>query len=99
MPPRRVYNDGSTAATITRWLLKKDWKTRHAYLNILKRMPRKANLVRHIRELMSPCELIDGLDTGIKCTSPDLPIPMPNAKPKRYRQSTLNEFFKKRLRV
>ena len=97
MPTRKIYNDGTTAAVLTRWLLGLDWKTRHAYVNVMKRMPRKVALLRQIQERMSPCELLDGLDSGIKYTS-DMPIPMPNAK-KRVRQSTLDEFFNKRRRT
>ena len=92
-----VHNGGTTAAVVTRWLLRLDWQTRHLYVNVLKRRANKRALVRQIRERMSPCELLDGLDSGIKYTS-DMPIPMPNAK-KRVRQSTLDEFFNKRRRT
>ena len=98
MPPRKVYHDGSTAAMVARWLLVMDWNTRHEHMNILRRNPGKTTLVRRIRERMSPCELIDGLETGIVYTTPDISIPMPDVNPKRYRQSTLHEFVTKRHR-
>ena len=99
MPSRRVLSGKSTAAAVARWLLSCDWQTRHAYMNIVRRMPGKTSLVRQIRELMSPDELIDGVDTGITCATPWIAIPMRNAKPKRMRQSTLEEFFIKRPRT
>ena len=93
MQPRRrhVYDDGSMAASMARFLLGLDWKTRHDYINIMKRIPHKKGLVYQIRERMSPCELIDGLDTGISFPAEDIVIPMPNKK--RKRQTKLDEFF------
>ena len=97
MPARRVHNDGTQAAVLTNWLLRLDWPTRHAYVNAMKRLTHRKALVLQIRGHMSPCELLDGLDSAIKYFSAE-PIPLPNAQ-KRARQSTLEEFFNKKRRT
>ena len=95
---RRVPRDGTAAAGITQWLLNMDWKTRHRYMRVTKCLPRKGDLVRQIKNRMSPCELIDGTATGVSSKVYHGIIPLHNKKLKHRRQTTLYEFFVKKRR-